>query len=439
MNYLDDWQNICEAVKNDSNINAASWRAFIKPLEFISENDGYILLKTTTLIKNTVETKYINIIEKYAKQILNRDVIIKLTDNDNNNPSPSSLKIISKNGISSNYTFDNFIVGESNQFAYAACMVVAESPGAEYNPLFIHGSSGLGKTHLLHSIANYILEKNPDYRIAYITCEKFTNELINSIRNKDNENFRQRYRNLDVLLIDDIQFINGKESTQDEFFHTFNALYNENKQIIIASDRPPEEIKTLTSRLRSRFRSGLLADVKPPDYETRVAILQKKCDEQNIDIEEDVISYIAHKVNTNIRELLGAFTNVTAYRKLFVGADTITLEIAEKALNNVSGAAVNEILSIDKIQQIVCDTFGIQRDDLISKKRNKPLSTYRQIAEYLCRKYLKSTTLTEIAQNFGGQNHTSVRTAVDKIQTALSNNEKDICKLVSEVEYKIVK
>ncbi|MCD7854823.1 MAG: chromosomal replication initiator protein DnaA [Clostridiales bacterium] len=437
MQLADYWSRIAEAVKLNSDISVPSWNAFIKPLKPLNMEDGAITLEAPTfIIKNTVETKYIDIIQEQADFIVKSPCMIKIVDSDTKHKEPETLKIISRNSVISNYSFENFIVGESNQFAYAASVAVAESPGIEYNPLFLYGDVGLGKTHLMHAIANFILKHNPESKIAYIPCEKFMNELIGSIRNKTNEQFREKYRNLDVLLIDDIQFINGKDSTQDEFFHTFNTLYNDQKQIIMASDRHPNEIKALTDRLRSRFKSGLLADIKPPDFETRTAILQKKAEEQNEEVPDDVLQFIAHSVKSNIRELEGAFTRVMAYKKLI--NKPIDLAAAKEALNDVNENTITHAeLTIETVQNIVCETYGITVDDLISKKRTKPLSTYRQIAEYLCRKYVRNVTLTEIAANFGGQNHTSVRTAVDKIQSQIKE-DKNVAQLVEAVELKLI-
>lgn len=289
----------------------------------------------------------------------------------------------------------------------------------------------------MNAIANYILERSPEAKIAYITCERFLNELIASIRNKKNEEFRQKYRNLDVLIIDDIQFIKGKESTQEEFFHTFNVLYNDHKQIIMASDRHPNEIETLTDRLRSRFQSGLISDIKPPDLETKIAILQKKAEEKGIYVSDDVLEYIAKTVNSNIRELEGAFNRVAAFKKLI--NKPIDLNTAKDALKDLNTGQSHTELSIKIIQETVCDTYGINIEDLTGKKRTKPLSTYRQIAEYLCRKYVKNITLSEIAVNFGGQNHTSVRTAVDKIQGILNEGkDRTTVKLVEDVEIRLL-
>ncbi len=435
MNFPETWKRIAKAVNLNSDISNPAWAAFINPLVPVSDSDGIMTLKTVSnIIKKTVEDKYIDIIQEQARLITGEDYIIKIISEDKDHIEVPSLKIISRNSVSSRYNFANFIVGQSNQFAYAASVAVAEAPGSEYNPLFLYGDVGLGKTHLMHAIANSILERDPECRIAYITCEKFMNELLSAIRNRTNEKFRQKYRNLDVLLIDDIQFISGKEATQDEFFHTFNALYNDHKQIIMASDRHPNEIKTLTDRLRNRFSSGLLADIKPPDAETRIAILVQKTEEQGIDVDREIIDYIAYKIKSNIRDLEGALTKVLAYKKLI--NKPLNLATAEEALSDLGKKSGREELTIEKIQNVICETYGIKHEDLISKKRSKPLSTYRQIAEYLCRKHVKNTTLTEIAAKFGGQNHTSVRTAVEKIQSLMNENN-DVYKMVAEIEAKL--
>ncbi|MCD8089503.1 MAG: chromosomal replication initiator protein DnaA, partial [Clostridiales bacterium] len=354
MNLLETWERIADSVKLNSDINAAAWNAYINTLSPLSADDNTIILEAPSIfIKRTVEKRYIDIIIKQAKFITGTDYNIKLVDNNENHIEPPVLKIISTGSVTSNYRFENFIVGSSNQLAYAASVAVAESPGTEYNPLFLYGDSGLGKTHLMNAIANFILEENPDSKIAYITCENFMNELVSSIRNKTNEKFRNKYRNLDVLLIDDIEFIKGKESTQDEFFYTFNALYENRRQIIMASDRPPKDIENLTDRLRSRFQAGLIADIQPPDFETRMAILQKKAEERRVDISDEVLQYIAKRVKSNIRELEGALNTVLAYKKLI--NRPIDLNAAANALKGSNFGAPAAELTIEGIQNIVCE------------------------------------------------------------------------------------
>ncbi len=437
MNTIEAWSKVSLSIKNDSRISDASRRAYIKTLVPLKEENNILYLMAPSLTnKKTVEVKYYDIIREHIQLVTGKDYIIKIINNDKTQIEPPKLRIVSKNSVISSYRFDNFIVGSSNQLAHAASYAVAKSPGKDYNPLFLYGGVGLGKTHLMNAIANYILEKNPESKIAYITCENFVNELVKALKENENEKFREKYRKLDVLLIDDIQFITGKAGTQEEFFHTFNSLYNENKQIIIASDRPPDEIKNLTIRLSSRFTSGLMADINPPDIETRIAILKQKSEEQNFHIDDDVIYYIAENVTSNVRELVGALTKVKAYKLLI--NNPIDLTTAKEALSYIKKDSEPADISIKKIQDCVCGVCGISIDELTGKKRTKPLSTYRQIAEYLCRKYVKHITLVEIAKQFGGQNHTSVKTAVEKIHKILEeNSNKEISELVSTIEAKL--
>ncbi len=424
---METWERIADSVKLNTEINAAAWNAYINTLSPLSADNNTIVLEAPSiLIKRTVEKRYIDIIIREAKSVTGMEYNVKLVDNNKNHVEPPALKIISTGSVTSSYRFDNFIVGSSNQLAYAASYAVAESPGTEYNPLFLYGDSGLGKTHLMNAIANFILEENPDSKIAYITCENFMNELVSSIRNKTNEKFRNKYRNLDVLLIDDIEFIKGKESTQDEFFYTFNALYENRRQIIMASDRPPKDIENLTDRLRSRFQAGLIADIQPPDFETRMAILQKKSEERGIEISDDVLQYIAKCVKSNIRELEGALNTVLAYKKLI--NRPIDLNAAANALKGSDFSSPKNELTIESIQNTVCQVCGISIEDLTGKKRSQPLSTIRQIAEYFCSVKIRNVTLSDIAAKFGGQNHTSVRTAVNKISGILTEGAEEDAK-----------
>lgn len=321
------------------------------------------------------------------------------------------------------YTFDSFVVGANNNLAHAASLAVAESPGEIYNPLFIYGGVGLGKTHLMHSIGHFILKNNADAKILYVTSEKFTNELIDAIRNKNNistTEFREKYRNNDVLLIDDIQFIIGKESTQEEFFHTFNSLYEAKKQIIISSDKPPKDIETLEERLRSRFEWGLTVDIQSPDYETRMAILRKKEELEGYNIDNEVIKYIATNVKSNIRELEGALTKIVALSKL--NKREITIELAEEALKDL--ISPNEIKEVtpELIIQVVADHFGITPLDISSQKRNKEVVFPRQIVMYLCRT-MTETALQSIGNYLGGRDHTTIIHGHDKIAADLQKND----------------
>jgi chromosomal replication initiator protein len=331
------------------------------------------------------------------------------------------------------YTFDTFVVGNSNRFAHAASLAVAEAPARAYNPLFIYGGVGLGKTHLMQAIGHYVLEQNPGSKVVYVTSEKFTNDLINAIGKKSMVEFRDRYRNIDVLLVDDIQFVAGKESTQEEFFHTFNALYEANKQIVMSSDRPPKEIPTLEERLRSRFEWGLTTDIQPPDLETRIAILRKKAASDSLEIPEEVLSYIANRVHSNIRELEGALNRVIAVASL--SRRSISVEIAEEALKDIVGSVRQRQITIEMIQNAVANHYSIKAADMRSKKRTRAVTFPRQIAMYLARE-LTDSSLPRIGEEFGGRDHTTVLHAYEKIQRMLQKNpslQKEISQLVQEL------
>ncbi len=314
------------------------------------------------------------------------------------------------------YTFDSFVIGNSNRFAHAASLAVAESPAKAYNPLFIYGGVGLGKTHLMHAIGHYILNNNPKSQVVYVSSEKFTNELINSIKDDKNVEFRNKYRNIDILLVDDIQFIAGKERTQEEFFHTFNALYEANKQIIISSDRPPKEIPTLEDRLRSRFEWGLIADIQAPDFETRMAILKKKADVEKLNIPNEVMVYIATKIKSNIRELEGALIRIVAFSSLT--NKEISVDLASEALKDIISSKQTRQVTIDIIQEVVANYYNLKIEDLKSARRTRNIAFPRQIAMYLSRK-LTDMSLPKIGEEFGGRDHTTVIHAYEKISNNL--------------------
>lgn len=331
----------------------------------------------------------------------------------------SSDTTSTKTMLNSKYTFDTFVIGAGNRFAHAASLAVAEAPAKAYNPLFIYGGVGLGKTHLMHAIGHYVQEHNPEANVVYITSEKFTNEFINAIMENKATSFRNKYRNVDILLIDDIQFIAGKESTQEEFFHTFNALHEDNKQIIISSDRPPKEIPTLEDRLRSRFEWGLITDITPPDLETRTAILYKKAKAEGLDIPDEVMIYIANQIDTNIRELEGALIRVVAYSSL-VNRD-IDAALAADALKDIIPAKKPKAITIAKIQEVVGEKYNVRIEDFAAKKRTKAVAFPRQIAMYLSRE-LTDFSLPKIGEEFGGRDHTTVIHAHEKISKMI---EKD--------------
>ena len=310
------------------------------------------------------------------------------------------------------YTFDTFVTGKSNNFAHAAAMAVADKPGITYNPFFMYGGVGLGKTHLMHAIGNRVLKNHPEMRVLYVSSEQFTNEIIQAIQQGTSDKFRQKYRNIDVLLIDDIQFISGKTSTQEEFFHTFNTLYDAQKQVILSSDRPPREVERLEERLRSRFEWGLTTDIQAPDLETRIAILKNKAQSDHFVVPDDVMVYIASRIDSNIRELEGALTRVVAFASLT--KRPVTTDLVAEALKDIFPNGKAKEVTMDVIQEIVASYFKIKIEDLQSKKRTRNIAYPRQIAMYLCRE-LTETSLPQIGQFFGGRDHTTVIHAYDKI------------------------
>ena len=323
------------------------------------------------------------------------------------------------------YTFETFVVGGNNKFAHSASLAVAESPGITYNPLFLYGGPGLGKTHLMQAIGNFILDEDPDTKVLYVSSEDFTNEVIESIRSGNAakmSKLRDKYRTVDVLMVDDVQFIIGKESTQEEFFHTFNALYSQGKQIILSSDRPPKEMETLEERFRSRFECGIKADIQSPDFETRMAILQKKAELETYakDIDIEIIKYIATNIKSNIRELEGAFNKVIAFSKL--NKAELSLSLAEEAIKDMIYPDKPKEITPSLIINVVAEHFGVSIDDIVSKKRNKEIALPRQVYMYLCRE-LTDVSLDSIGSNVGGRDHTTVMHGVDKIKEDINNNE----------------
>lgn len=395
----------------------------VEPL-FFRENRLVLLVEDS--FAEAILSERVPLLRDIALQIhgadIDIDIIARIEDiNINKNTSSTQSNGHPKNKLNPQYTFQNFVVGASNQFAHAACEAVADNPGTKYNPLFLYGDAGLGKTHLMHAIGNKIHSKNPNLKIIYLTTEVFMNEMIQGIKTGKNDEFRDLYRNVDVLLIDDIQFIESRQSTQEEFFHTFNALHNENKQIIISSDRPPKDIPTLEDRLRSRFEQGLTADIQPPDYETRVAILLKKSQIYDKNIPSEVMDYVAKNINSNIRELEGAITRIAAHADLYK-TDKISLDIAKDALKTLLDNKKREISPYD-IKEKVAQYFGIKIEDLNAKKRTKHLAYARQVAMYLCKILIDNITYENIGNQFGGKDHTTVMHAVTKISTDVNQNK----------------
>ena len=430
------WENTLNIIKGE--MSEVSFNTWIKSCEPISISSNTIKISVPNVFtQDILEKRYkdlvINSIYSACSKQYNVEFLTEseIQEANSNTPADSSeqshkdsMSITVSDEMSSTlnpkYTFDSFVIGNSNRFAHAASLAVAESPAKAYNPLFIYGGVGLGKTHLMHAIGHYILQGNPNAKVVYVSSEKFTNELINSIKDDKNEEFRTKYRSVDVLLIDDIQFIAGKERTQEEFFHTFNTLHDANKQIILSSDRPPKEIPTLEDRLRSRFEWGLIADIQAPDFETRMAILKKKADVEKLNVPNEVMVYIATKIKSNIRELEGALIRIVAYSSLT--NREITVDLATEALKDIISNKQNKNITIDLIQDVISAYFNLRVEDLKSQRRTRNIAYPRQIAMYLSRK-LTDMSLPKIGEEFGGRDHTTVIHAYEKISENLKTDE----------------
>lgn len=424
------WDEILEALKNEHDISDVSFRTWLLPLKVYSVSDDIITIMIDDKLIgsdsiNFIKRKYGLPLKVAIEEITNVSYELEFilesaaSNIEVKNEVPSKKDIAKKNPfpfLNPRYTFDTFVVGTNNNLAHAASLAVAESPAEVYNPLFIYGGVGLGKTHLMHSIAHFILEHNPKAKVLYVTSEQFTNELIESIRNR-NENsstaeFREKYRNIDVLLIDDIQFIIGKESTQEEFFHTFNTLHESKKQIIISSDKPPKDIETLEDRLRSRFEWGLTVDIQSPDYETRMAILKKKEELDGLTIDNEVMKYIATNVKSNIRELEGALTKIVALSRL--KKREVNVELAEEALKDLISPNNQKNITAELIIEIVSEHFNITVSDMCSTKKSRNIAYPRQMCMYLSRS-LTELSLSDIGKKLGNRDHTTVLHGIDKI------------------------
>lgn len=430
------WDEILNTVKKEHEISDVSFDTWMRPLKVyaIEGNILYILVPSEQMALSYIQKKYYLPLKVAIAEITGNEYDIKFILPDqtdslhiSNKNKNIAKKTISSNGdhsnLNPNYTFDTFVVGNNNRFAQSASLAVAESPGEAYNPLYIYGGPGLGKTHLMHSIGHFILDQNPDTRVIYVTSEEFTNEVIESIRNGNASSmtkFRDKYRTVDVLMIDDIQFIIGKESTQEEFFHTFNALQTQGKQIILTSDKPPKEMETLEERIRSRFEWGLMADIGVPDYETRMAILRKKAESDNFIINDEILDYIADNIKSNVRELEGALNKLLAFHNL-ENVD-ITMEIAERELANIITPDKPREITPQLIIEVVSEHFHISVDQMISKNRSNDIAKPRQIAMYLC-KNMTSSSLDSVGSLLGGRDHSTIIHGVKKVSEEYENNE----------------
>jgi chromosomal replication initiator protein len=430
------WQSTLDNIEDQ--LSKPSFETWFKPTEILAiQNNTIIIEVPNEFAKDWLKTKYSNLIKETLIKITNNsyqvkfvipemtqeEIFIEEEKEDQVEEAKSDLteKEEDSNSIlNPKYTFDTFVIGNSNRFAHAASLAVAEAPAKAYNPFFIYGDVGLGKTHLMHAIGHYILKHNSNMKIMYLTSEEFTNRLINSIRYDKTIQFRNQYRNIDILLIDDIQFLAGKERTQEEFFHTFNALHDANKQIIISSDRPPKEIPTLEERLRSRFEWGLITDIQEPDLETRIAILKKKATLEDLEVPNDVIVYIANKIESNIRELEGALIRVVAYSSLT--NERISIDLAQRALKGI--VVDNQIeyhpkeITVDLIKKVVSHHYGIRVEEMDSKKRTRAISFPRQVAMYISRE-LTDLSLPQIGNRFGGRDHSTILHGYDKIKNKM--------------------
>lgn len=422
------WQKALNLIKTE--LTEVSYNTWLKPIEPLAINGKNIVLAVANdFSKGILEARYATLIINALKQITSEEYHLTFTipgsetylkaSQPQNNHQNSIRDSFDALNLNPKYVFDTFVIGNSNRFAHAASLAVAEAPAKAYNPLFIYGGVGLGKTHLMHAIGHFILGQNPNAKVVYVSSEKFTNELINSIRDDKNVEFRNKYRNVDVLLVDDIQFIAGKERTQEEFFHTFNALHEANKQIIISSDRPPKEIPTLEDRLRSRFEWGLITDIQPPDLETRIAILRKKAEIEGIDVPNEVMHHIAKKIQSNIRELEGALIRIVAYSSLT--NREVSIELASEALKDIITSTRPKQITVQLIKEVVAEHFGIKLEDFNSKRRTRSIAYPRQIAMYLCRE-LTELSLPKIGDEFGGRDHTTVIHAHEKISKDIESN-----------------
>lgn len=462
------WRNILYDIsKNVTEPTYKTWFTPLTPLD-IDEEAGVLYFATNNeMIYKVLNMRYISTFEDSVENVLNKKykvVVELLSENEieerhsNTSTSTKPIKVETTTPkkpaprrpktndfteeyfLNPKYNFENFIVGANNEYAHAVAVAVAEAPAVVYNPLFIHGGSGLGKTHLMHAIGHYILENNSDYKVLYVSSEMFTSELIRAMqdpqnRNKKLQEFKEKYRNVDVLLIDDIQFLEGKEATQGEFFHTFNTLYDLNKQIVITSDRHPSKLNDLDDRLKTRFQWNIIADIQPPDFETRVAILKNNAKKSQIDIDDDVlevINLIAEKVKFNIRELESALSRLISYSTIY--NENITVRFAIKMLNDIFTAGERDI-SCENIKKAVCKHWGVKISDIESKKRKREYAFPRQVAMYLCRE-MTNLSLPQIGKYFGGRDHTTVMHACDKISNEIKENEvfaQDIRKLRNDI------
>lgn len=439
MDLAELFQYVKETIKNTGNLSDMVYNLWIKDLELVSFNGTTAVLSVNAeLKKNLLETRYMDNLRGAFHDVTGVDVEVQIvvinsaargaaaapvqeTASPAVSYQPQPMMEINRQNGDYEYTFETFIVGTSNKFAHAACLAVAQNPGKGYNPLFIYGGSGLGKTHLLYAIMSEIKKNRADTNVVYVKGEDFTNELISAIQNKNTTEFRDKYRPADVLLVDDIQFIAGKEQTQEEFFHTFETLHAAKKQIVLVSDRPPKEIKTLEERLRTRFEWGLLADIQPPDIETRIAIIKRKAELMSLDIPNDVAEYIANRIKSNIRQLEGVVKKINAYKTLAKQAPSI--KVAENAIRDILSDNQPVPVTVERIISEVGRTYGVTAADIRSSKRSSQISNARQIAMYVIRD-ITQMSMASIGEEFGGRDHSTVVYAINQVTKNIAQDAK---------------
>ena len=450
MNTVEEkWPQIIEHLRVEHELSNVSFSTWIKPLKVydVINNTVFIMVNMNSSVEY-IEKKYLLPLKVCIAEITGEEYEVSFISEDDDrlneiqnmaveaSQKKRTKSVAERAGLNPKYTFDTFVVGGNNSFAHAVSVAVAESPGQVYNPLFLYGGVGLGKTHLMHSIAHFIQSTHPALKVLYVSSETFTNELIEAIRNGNNmamSRFREKYRSMDVLLIDDVQFIIGKESTQEEFFHTFNELHVAKKQIILSSDRPPKEMETLEERIRSRFEWGLLADIGSPDYETRMAILRKKEELDGVSLDDAILNYIALNIKSNIRELEGALNKLVAYENLV--QTEITMEIAEKELQNIISPDIPLEVTPQLVVEVVAEHFGITMDQITSKSRSNDVAKPRQIAMYLC-KNMTDASLETIGKAVGGRDHSTVVHGIKKVGDDISTDT-SVERLVATIRKKI--
>ena len=417
------WQSACDMLRDE--MPAVSFDTWVSPLIPIKYDENKLLLQVESdFNKNILTSHYMPLIQNAFGQVMGESCDVEILTKEEIGGALSQpagkQNDAAQTLLNPKYTFESFVIGNSNRFAHAACLAVAEAPARAYNPLFLYGGVGLGKTHLMMAIGHFVRSLPNELNVHYVTSEEFTNQMINSIRTNAAESFRNKYRKVDVLLIDDIQFISGKERTQEEFFHTFNALYESNKQIIISSDRPPRDMEHLEERLKSRFEWGLTADIQPPDLETRIAILRKKAENEKIlKISDEVLEFIATKAENNIRELEGCLTRITAFSR--ITKSPITIDLVTEALKDIIKNNESRRATPERITKLVCDRFSLSEDEILSKKRSHDISYPRQISMYLMRE-LTDLSLSTIGSFFGGRDHTTVLHAYRTISKEMADN-----------------